>query len=41
MALSDIAIRNVKPRDKPYKLGDAGGLFLLVQPSGGRLWRLK
>ena len=22
-------------------MGDAGGLFLLVQPSGGRLWRLK
>lgn len=41
MALSDVAIRNAKPRDKPYKMGDAGGLFLLVQPSGGKLWRLK
>jgi integrase len=41
MALTDIAIRNAKPREKAYKLGDALGLFLLVQPSGGRLWRLK
>lgn len=41
MALTDIAIRTAKPREKPYKLGDALGLFLLVQPSGGKLWRLK
>lgn len=41
MALTDVVIKNAKPRAKPYKLGDAGGLFLLVQPSGGKLWRLK
>jgi integrase len=41
MALTDIAIRNAKAREKPYKLGDAAGLFLLVQPTGGKLWRLK
>ena len=41
MALTDIAIRNAKPGAKPYKLDDALGLFLLVQPSGGKLWRLK
>ena len=41
VALSDIAIRNAKPRPKPYKMADALGLFLLVQPSGGKLWRLK
>lgn len=41
MALTDIAIRNAKPRAKPYKIGDALGLFLLVQPTGGKLWRLK
>lgn len=39
--LSDTAIRNAKPRAKPYKMGDSLGLFLLVQPSGGKLWRLK
>lgn len=41
MALTDIAIRNAKPRAKPYKIGDTLGLFLLVQPTGGKLWRLK
>ncbi len=41
MALTDIAIRNAKPRLKPYKLADALRLFVLVQPSGGKLWRLK
>ncbi len=41
MPLTDMAIRNTKPRSKPYKMGDSGGLFLLVQPSGGKLWRFK
>lgn len=41
MALSDIAIRNTKPREKPYKMGDERGLYLLVQPSGGKLWKVK
>lgn len=41
MALTDTAIRNAKPRDKEYKLADSGGLYLLVTPAGGRLWRLK
>jgi len=41
MALSDIKIRNSKPKEKPFKLFDEGGLFLYVTPSGGKLWRLK
>ena len=41
MALSDVAIRNVKPAAKALKLADGGGLYLLVTPSGGKLWRLK
>lgn len=41
MALTDTAIRNTKPREKDYKLTDGGGLYLLVTPAGGRLWRLK
>lgn len=41
MALTDVQVRNAKPKEKPYKLGDAGGLFLLVSPSGGKLWRVK
>jgi hypothetical protein len=41
MALTDTAVRNAKPEAKAYKKGDAGGLFLLVKPTGGKLWRLK
>lgn len=40
-SLSDIRVRNARPRDRAYKLFDERGLFLLVMPSGGRLWRLK
>lgn len=41
MALTDTGIRNAKARDREYKLADGGGLYLLVTPKGGRLWRLK
>ena len=41
MALSDVAIRNAKPQTKAYKLADSGGLYLLVTPAGGKLWRMK
>ena len=41
MALSELAARKAKPRQKPYKLTDGGGLFLLVQPNGSKLWRHK
>jgi len=39
--LTDPKIRQAKPKDKPYKLFDGGGLFLLIQPGGAKLWRLK
>lgn len=41
MALTDMAIRNAKPKDKPYKVADSQGLYLLVNPQGSKLWRLK
>jgi integrase len=40
MPLTDTAIRNAKPVEKAVKLSDGGGLFLLIQPSGTKLWRL-
>lgn len=40
-ALSDAAIRKAKPSEKPRKLSDGGGLYLELQPSGARWWRLK
>ncbi|WP_247572583.1 phage integrase central domain-containing protein [Ralstonia solanacearum] len=41
MALTDTAIRNAKPAEKPIKLFDGGGLFLHITPGGQRYWRLK
>lgn len=41
MALTDFTIRNAKPRDKAYKLGDGAGLYLQINPSGTKLWRMK
>lgn len=40
MALSDTTCRNAKGKEKPQKLADGEGLFLLVQPNGSRLWRM-
>ena len=39
--LTDSAIKNIKPAEKPIKMFDGGGLFLLVTPAGGKLWRQK
>ncbi len=39
--LTDPAIRYAKPKDKPYRLSDAPGLYIEVAPSGGKFWRLK
>lgn len=41
MPLTEVAIRTAKPGEKPYKLADEKGLFLLINPSGSKWWRLK
>lgn len=40
MPLSDRAIKNIKPASKPVKHTDGGGLYLHVQTSGSKLWRM-
>ncbi|WP_419825661.1 Arm DNA-binding domain-containing protein [Sphingomonas sp.] len=40
-ALTDTAVRAVKPKDRDYKLADGGGLYLLVTSAGEKLWWLK
>lgn len=39
--LTDAQVRKAAPREKPYKLADAGGLYLYVAPTGLRSWRMK
>lgn len=41
MPLSEFGVKAAKPKEKPYKLADSGGPYLLVQPNGSKLWRLK
>ena len=47
MALTDVKVRNAKPKEKQYKLFDGDGLFLLVMPpgkktpNGSKCWRMK
>ena len=41
MPLTDLKIRKAKQRDKPYRLSDGLGLFLLVRPSGSKAWQFR
>ena len=41
MKLNDKLCRNAKPKQKPYKMADGGGLYLSVQLDGAKYWRLK
>ena len=41
MKLNARQVDTTKPKDKPYKLADGGGLYLLVNPNGAKYWRLK
>lgn len=39
MPLTDTEIKRTKPKEKPFKLSDGGGLYLWITPAGGKLWR--
>lgn len=41
MALTDVAIKKLKAEGKPIKVADEKGLFLLVKPTGAKLWHWK
>lgn len=38
--LTDAKIKAAKPREKDYKLGDTGQLYLFVSKAGGKIWRM-
>ncbi|MFI4957394.1 MAG: tyrosine-type recombinase/integrase [Gammaproteobacteria bacterium] len=40
MALTAVQIKNAKPAEKPLKISDGGGLYLLVNPNGSKYWRM-
>lgn len=41
MPLTDLKIRSAKPKEKPYKLSDFDGLYLLVTEKGQKWWRFR
>ena len=41
MPLTNTQAKNAKPRTTPYTLTDGKGMYLLVQPSGSKLWRYR
>ena len=41
MTLSDTTCKNVKPKEKPFKLADEKGMFLLINTNGSKYFRFK
>lgn len=39
--LTDSQIKSAKQMEKPYKLADGSGMYLLVMPTGSKYWRMK
>ncbi len=41
MALTDLKIKALKPKEKPYKVTDSEGLNLIVRPNGSKYWQYR
>jgi integrase len=41
MTLTVVEIKSAKPKEKPYKIADEKGLYLLINPNGSKLWKFK
>ncbi len=41
MPLTELKVRSAKGKDKPYKLSDEKGLYLLITQHGSKCWRFK
>lgn len=41
MALTVVQVKNIKPREKTFKVSDERGLYLLINPNGSKLWKFK
>ena len=39
--LTEVALKNLKPKEKSYKMADSGSLYIEVTPAGGKSWKLK
>ena len=41
MALTDMQVKALKPRDKKYSVSDGRGLILEIRPNGAKYWILR
>ena len=41
MPLTNTQCQNAKPKEKPYRISDSGGMYLEIMPNGSKYWRLK
>lgn len=41
MALTELTIKSLNPKERLYRMTDGGGLTLEISPSGSKLWRLR
>ncbi|HCR0142565.1 TPA: tyrosine-type recombinase/integrase [Klebsiella aerogenes] len=41
MPLTDVKVKTAKPKEKPYKLADGSGMYLLINTNGSKYWRMK
>ena len=41
MKLSDNRLKNLKPKERPYRMADGEGLSIQIEPSGSKLWRFR
>lgn len=41
MTLTVVEIKSAKPKEKPYKMAEEKGLYLLVNSNGSKLWKFK
>jgi len=39
--LTEVALKNLKPKEKSYKMADSRSLYIEVTPAGGKSWKLK
>jgi len=39
--LTEVQIKNLRPKEKLYRKSDGGGLFIVVKPNGAKFWQFR
>ena len=41
MALTELSLKNIKPKDKRYLVRDDQGLYIEINPTGRKYWKVR